>query len=79
MVTRLTALTVACMCLSGCGHGKPGNAEWTAIGAGASAAGAFFRVDLLAGCWFISLEGITEQQSVSALCQAPAAAPAVSP
>ena len=72
IVTRIATLTVACVLLSGCvGHSKPSNAEWGAVGAGFGAAGALFRVDLLAGCWFISLEGITEQQSVSALCQNP--------
>ena len=65
-MTRCVALTVL-LALSGCVALPP--AAWVAIGAGAGAAGAAFRLDTVAACWLIGREGIQEKQSVSAVCQ----------
>ncbi len=70
---RLVTLA-ALLALPGCVALPP--AAWVAIGAGAGAAGAAFRLDTVAACWLIGREGIQEARSVSAVCVQPAIAPA---
>ena len=57
------------LALTGCGHGSR-NAEWGAIGAGAGAAAAEFRVDLLLGCFIVADYGTArEVKDVAGACQ----------
>lgn len=64
-MTRWLTLA-ALLALPGCVALPP--AAWVAIGAGAGAAGAAFRLDTVVACWLVAKEGIQEARSVSAVC-----------